>query len=125
MVTGTCLCGAVAFRIEGDLAPAAACHCAQCRKQSGHYWASSYVPKAALHLTRQDGLRWYASSPKVRRGFCGNCGSFLFWDPADEEKISVSMGVLEGPTGGHLARHIFVAGKGDYYDISDSLPQSD
>ncbi len=125
MVSGACLCGAVAFMIEGPLAPASACHCGQCRKQSGHHWASTHIPKASLTFTQQEGLRWYRSSAAVRRGFCGTCGAFLFWDPADEDRISVSMGALETPTGGHLARHIFVAGKGDYYDIADGLPQSD
>ena len=57
------------------------------------------------------------------RGFCRNCGSFLFWQHNDEETISISMGVLDAPTGLKLARHIFVADKGDYYDITDDLPQ--
>ncbi len=35
----------------------------------------------------------------------------------------VAMGALDGPTGLRLARHIFVADKGDYYDIADGLPQ--
>ena len=125
MVTGSCLCGGVAFRIDGDFAAATACHCSQCRKQSGHHWASSNIPRSALSLTRQDGLRWYASSPGVRRGFCGTSGSFLFWDRADEDEISFSMGALDAPTGFRLARHIFVADKGDYYDITDGLPQSE
>jgi len=56
---------------------------------------------------------------------CGTCGSFLFWEPADEDNISVSIGVLDAPTAGHLARHVFVPGKGDDYNISDGLPQSD
>ena len=32
-------------------------------------------------------------------------------------------GTLDGPTGLHLQRHIFVADKGDYYDNADGLPQ--
>lgn len=76
-------------------------------------------------MTKDDGLRWYQSSDTVRRGFCGTCGSFLFWDPADEDKLSVSMGILDAPTGARLSKHIFVASKGDYYDLQDGLPQSD
>ena len=33
------------------------------------------------------------------------------------------MGTFDTPTGTTLAKHIFVAGKGDYYDIADGLPQ--
>ncbi len=124
MIRGSCLCGGVTFEIDGALAPAAACHCRQCRKQSGHHWASTHMPQAQVRVTRDEGLKWYSASDKAKRGFCGTCGSFLFWDPADEDKISISMGVFEAPTGAALAKHIFVAGKGDYYEISDELPQT-
>jgi hypothetical protein len=43
MHTGSCLCGAVKFTVEGELAGPDACHCGQCRKTSGHYWASTEV----------------------------------------------------------------------------------
>ncbi len=35
------------------------------------------------------------------------------------------MGAIDTPTGVRLAKHIFVADKGDYYDIEDGLPQSE
>jgi len=123
MVLGRCLCGAVAFEISGALPAPNACHCSQCRKQSGHYWASVDVPRSTLKITRDEGLRWYQSSEKVRRGFCGTCGSFLFWDPPAHDWAAVAMGALEAPTETQLAKHIFVASKGDYYEISDGLPQ--
>jgi len=124
MVRGNCLCGAVSFEIMGEIPPANACHCSQCRKQSGHYWASIDIPETSLKLTSADTLRWFQSSEKVRRGFCGTCGSFLFWDPATKPEIAVATGSLEAPTGVRLAGHIFTANKGDYYEISDGLPQN-
>ena len=57
------------------------------------------------------------------RGFCGICGSFLFWKRGDEGLTSFSLGSLDSPTGLQLERHIFVADKGDYYTIDDGLPQ--
>jgi hypothetical protein len=102
-----------------------ACHCVQCRKQSGHYFASANAQKADLRITGDDSLAWYASSPKVRRGFCKHCGSWLFWDPPAREWISIAMGALDGATHTHLERHIFVAEKGDYYEIADDLPQNE
>jgi len=33
------------------------------------------------------------------------------------------MGAFEKPTNTKLALHIFVADKGDYYDIADGAPQ--
>ncbi len=123
MLTGSCLCGGVRFHVKGPLPAPIACHCSQCRKQSGHFWAASHVPRDALAITHDAGLRWYPSSPDVRRGFCGTCGAFLFWDKQDEDMIDIAMGAFDDATGARLAAHIFVADKDDYYDITDGLPQ--
>ena len=123
MASGSCLCGAVRFEVEGELREPDACHCVQCRKQSGHYWASTDVPHAALSITGEANVRWYRSSETVRRGFCGTCGSVLFWDRDGAERIAIGMGAFDAPTGTRLGKHIFVAEKGDYYDITDGLEQ--
>ena len=124
---GSCLCGNVKFTIDGPIGAPDACHCTACRKQSGHYFASGNVKRAALTITGAEHLKWYQSSEKVRRGFCGNCGSSLFWDPPEQDYdwIAVAMGALDGPTDVSLQHHIFVAEKGDYYTIADGLPQRD
>lgn len=121
---GSCLCGAVRFTVEGDLGHSDACHCTQCRKASGHYFASANVPRSALTVTGGEHIRWYASSAKVRRGFCGRCGSPLFWDPLERDWTGIALGAFDSPTGIRLEKHIFVAEKGDYYDIADGLPQN-
>lgn len=123
MPKGSCLCGAVRFTVDGELPGPDACHCVQCRKHSGHYFASTDVPKSSLTVEGEDQLAWYRSSDRVRRGFCRVCGSSLFWDPVQSEKIAVAMGAFDNPTGTRLHMHIFVAEKGDYYDIADGLPQ--
>lgn len=124
MHKGSCLCGAVTFEIDGALNPPDACHCTKCRKTSGHYFASTDVPKDKIKIEGHDNLRWYQSSEKVRRGFCGTCGASLFFDPPHRDWIGVAMGAFDGPTETHLHVHIFVADKGDYYDIADGLPQN-
>ena len=62
---------------------------------------------------------WLASS----LNFCSRCGSVLFWDRAAEDRIAIAMGAFDSPTGTRLEKHIFVADKGDYYEIGDGLPQ--
>jgi hypothetical protein len=124
MPKGSCLCGAVRFSVNAPLGGPDACHCSQCRKQSGHFWASTDVPRTALTIEGEDRITWFQSSEKVRRGFCSICGSFLFWDPVGREKTAIAMGAFDAPTGTSLAHHIFVADKGDYYEIADGLPQS-
>ena len=124
MHKGSCLCGKVHFEVSGELPAADACHCTQCRKHSGHFFASTDIPKSTLTIRGEENLSWYRSSAKVRRGFCSTCGSSLFWDPIERDWIGIAMGALEAPTGVRLGMHIFVADKGDYYDITDGLPQN-
>ncbi|MCF6316782.1 MAG: GFA family protein [Marinosulfonomonas sp.] len=110
MHKGSCLCGAVQFEVSGGVAGVSVCHCSQCCKQSGHLWASGFVPDAALTITREGGV-------------CGVFGAFLFWRKPGQGTTSFSLGSLDGPTGLKLQKHIFVADQGDYYDISDGLVQ--
>ncbi len=124
LMKGTCACGRVSFTVAGRLPAPDACHCVQCRKHSGHYFASTNVRRTALVLNGQENLSWYQSSPGIRRGFCSTCGSFLFWDPPARDWIAISMGAFDTPTATQLEKHIFVAEKGDYYEITDGLPQS-
>ena len=123
MPKGSCLCGAVVIEVAGTLPPPNACHCTQCRKQSGHFWASTDVPRSAVRIEGDDNVTWFRSSEKVRRGFCRTCGSFLFWDPLGKDTLAIGMGAFDAPTEARLATHIFVADKGDYYSIEDDLPQ--
>lgn len=123
MLTGHCLCGAVTFETDAPPKGASICHCEQCRRQSGHLWASAYVPKTELTITGD--VKWFDASKTAKRGFCPTCGSFLFWHAPDEDTVSFALGAVDQPTGIRLEKHIFVASKGDYYDITDSLEQRD
>ncbi len=118
---GRCLCGAITFRVTAPPTDASACHCSQCRRQSGNYWASANVPATALEIEGEP--RWVAASPMARRGFCADCGSFLFWQGTGETSVAFALGALDTPTGLRIERHIFTADKGDWYDIADGLPQ--
>ena len=123
MLKGSCLCGGVTFQADGTSRQPAACHCTQCRKQSGHHWASVQVDDDKLEIHGE--LRWFSSSPGAKRGFCPVCGSFLFWKAEKDSDTGVSLGSMDGSTGLHLERHIFTADKGDYYDIPASEPEKE
>ncbi|MBC2834910.1 GFA family protein [Paragemmobacter straminiformis] len=122
---GSCLCGAVVFEADTPLRPVIACHCTQCRKTSGHFWAATSVPTAALRMVRDDGLAWFRSSDSARRGFCRTCGSSLFWEPVGGDTTSIGAGTIDGETGVSVECHWYVADKGDYYELNDGLPQFD
>ena len=119
---GSCLCGAVTFEVNQALPGPDACHCTQCRKFSGHYFTSTDVPKTALTVRGEEHLTWY-STGKARRGFCKTCGSSLFWDPLERDWIGVAMGAFDTPTETRIHIHVHVSSQGDYYELSDGIPQ--
>ncbi len=123
--SGGCLCGGVRYQLTAPFADVINCHCGQCRKTTGHYVASTTIPNDRFELLESDTLSWYSASPIARRGFCGVCGSNLFWEPVDEERTSIWAGTIDDSSGIKSAQHIYVNFKGDYYEISDGLPCSD
>lgn len=120
---GSCLCGAVKFVTSGPLRGVVYCHCSQCRKQSGHFYAATNVADDALAIDGADSITWFRSSACASRGFCATCGSLLFWKHRDLAETSVLAGAFDPPSGLKGEAHIFVGDKGDYYDIADGLPQ--
>ena len=122
-IRGVCLCGAVAFEVTGPLEPVVNCHCGQCRKMTGHFLASTSASHEDFRFLKDSGLKWYHASDTARRGFCGDCGSTLFWEQHGAGRIAIAAGCLEGESGLTTAGHIYAADKGDYYELADGLPR--
>jgi hypothetical protein len=117
----------VNFELNGALDGVIACHCTQCRKQTGNYWASTHTADKDLTMLKSGTLGWYRASANAQRGFCKNCGSTLFWKKDGSDVTSVCAGSIDGKTDLKLAGHIYVADAGDYYEIAGGsyrLPQS-
>ncbi len=122
---GGCICGKVRYRVTEPLADVIACHCRKCRRMSGHVFAATAVPRDAFTLTKSAGLSWYRSSPTSRRGFCGDCGSSLFFDHGDSEPLGIAAGSFDGELPVKLAAHIYVDEAASYYSIDDAVEQFD
>ncbi len=118
--TGGCYCGAVRYEVRGPMKDVTYCHCSKCRKWHGHFGAYTATAREDFSLTKSDGLKWHMVSPTVKRGFCQDCGSSLFFDETGK-LMSICVGSLDDPTGLKSKAHIYVASKGDYYAITDDL----
>jgi hypothetical protein len=121
-IHGRCECGAVSFDVTDIRDTVTYCHCSQCRRISGHYWAATRANTANVHFTQDRGLSWYQSSPSSERGFCKFCGSSLFYRPVGANHMGIAAGSLDLPTGMRAGKHIFTADCGDYYTIPDDAP---
>jgi hypothetical protein len=127
-LTGSCLCGAIAYRITGQLFMAAYCHCSMCRKAHG----SAFRPRA---LVRSEHFAWdrgrelltdYASSPGVHRTFCSRCGSPLV-SYSDEHPavLNLALGTIDGDPGVRPEAHWHYASRAEWFEPHDDLPRYD
>ena len=126
---GGCLCGQVKFEIHGELRDVVNCHCSKCRKFHGNYGAYTSVEVESLTITEQKSLKWYESATDetahVRRGFCSECGSSLFWHPKDRPTIAIAAGSLDSPVDIKTRGHIWCSQLPGFYKIEDDLPRFD
>jgi hypothetical protein len=121
--SGGCLCGAIRFETTGPLGTVTACHCSQCRRQTGLHYAATKAPVARLVLQGEEKLQWYRASETARRGFCSVCGSPLLWHADGSEDISIMAGAFDQPSGLVMGEHLYCAEKADFYDLpEDGLP---
>jgi hypothetical protein len=121
--SGQCLCGSVRYRAKRLRKQVVSCHCSACRRWTGGLWRATGAVRDEIEIEDDGSLTWYQSSDKARRGFCGTCGSCLFFDHVDRHTMAVMAGTLDQPTGLELAVHIYVDDAADYEIIDDGLPQ--
>lgn len=94
--TGGCQCGAIRFRVEGDLPDSSICHCRMCQKAFGAFYAPLVSTRTGkLAWTRGEPKR-FASSNHVKRGFCGDCGTPLTYEAPDG--VAVATGAFDDPS---------------------------
>lgn len=95
--TGGCQCGAVRYRAEGVLEDPHLCHCRMCQKAAGNYFLPlANAARDSFSVTRGE-PGWFRSSEHVRRGFCRDCGTPLFYDMPGERVINIVLGSLDDP----------------------------
>ena len=120
--SGSCACGGVRYRVQGALRSVANCHCEPCRRITGHFMAATATNLDDLHVDLDETLRWYQSTPTVQYGFCGRCGSTLFWRASGKPRhVSIAAGTLDQPTGLDTTIAIHAAEAGDYHRLDTRL----
>ncbi len=122
-VTGSCLCGAVRYQLDGPFSHLSHCHCSMCRKHHGApfaTWVASPLKGFRL-LAGEHHIGRYDSSAGWHRDFCLTCGSVQPVRMAEHKVVASPAGNLEGDLGIRPEMHIFVASKAPWYDITDQL----
>lgn len=121
---GSCFCGAVRYQVSGAPRSLCYCHCESCRRAAGSpavAWGT--FERSAFRVTRGR-VTEFNSSPRVRRGFCAQCGSGLTYShEARPDDIDVTLATLEQAAQLAPTMHVWVADKLPWVRIEDGLPQ--
>ena len=126
-MTGGCLCGAARFRLHEPPKAFGVCHCGMCRKFSGGIELGLEVPPGGITWESAETVRTYASSEWAERGFCGTCGSSLFWRltaPGPMQgMLSLAAGALDSLEGLEFESEIYIDQKPSAYAFSGERKQ--
>ena len=124
IVTGSCLCGLVAFEFDLPTLFAAHCHCTMCQRAHG----AGFVTWVGV---REDGFRitagaedvvHFRSSSHTTRSFCRRCGSSMFCNNDNHENvIDITMANLHGDIGRAVKAHYYYDCGAGWLTINDDL----
>jgi hypothetical protein len=126
--TGSCLCGAVRFAIDGDFEHFYLCHCAHCRKDTGSADAANlFSSTARLHWLSGEAIVRAFTLPSTRhsRCFCSICGSALPCMQMDGALLVVPAGSLNSEVTLRPDAHIFMSSKAGWDEALELAPKVD
>ncbi len=123
-VTGSCLCGAVAFEFELPTLFAGHCHCTMCQRAHGAGFVTWIgVREDGFRVTAgEDDVVHYRSSSHTTRSFCGRCGSSMFCNgDAHENVIDITVANLHGDIDREIKAHVYYDCRASWLEVNDDL----
>jgi hypothetical protein len=111
-IEGHCLCGAVTVQGTPTKGHVEACHCTMCRRWSGLAFLGV---GCGSDVEIEGEVVRYRSSDWAERGFCGVCGSHLFFRFLPADNYTFLAGLFPDEALGPLAEQIFIDEKPPYY----------
>ncbi|GJN73889.1 glutathione-dependent formaldehyde-activating enzyme domain-containing protein [Purpureocillium lilacinum] len=100
-ISGGCLCGSVRYTItvppDHDFDDAiGTCQCSWCRKVTGSLMFRFHqFKKVDVAWDADSTLRTYQAEPDNHRGFCCNCGSYMFFRREKSKLINLAVGCFD------------------------------
>lgn len=127
MIEGSCLCGAVRFRVK-RMSGIVECHCAMCRKAAGGHAGFFFVAmRDEVTWEGEAELTHYESSPGLIRSFCARCGTAMTGANLKEadETIILSANALDGDVPARVIAQEFRASKATWFEGHDGAEHFD
>ena len=125
--TGSCLCGAVTYRLHSDVSHAGACHCKMCRQWTGGINIAMHVAPGGISFDGEDNITKFTSSDWAERAFCKTCGSSLYYHvtaPGPHQgDYHVCIGTLDDADDVPVTEEIFIDVKPKGYALAGDMKQ--
>jgi len=120
-VKGQCLCGAVKFSATHAEPEFGACHCRMCQRWAG----GPFMATSANGITfdGEEDLVRFSSSDWAERGFCGKCGTNLFYKALQSDAYEMCIGSFDNTDSFGLNEEIFIDRKPEAYDFTGDHPR--
>lgn len=128
-LSGQCLCGAVTFEADGDIAFQGNCHCSDCRQSSGS-------PFATLVFMSEDSVKVSGELKSFEHGvdsgntlikeFCPTCGSQMFGkNKARPGSLAIKAGTLDDTAEVKPQFNVYAASKMECTILDGAIPAFD
>ena len=110
MITGSCVCGAVAFEISAPFESAGWCHCTRCQKRRARRLGlrGAAARRHVRHRARAGVRARVGAAGGLVKAFCTDCGGHLYAAPRRGSSGSRSaLGAIDGDPGIRPQYHQF------------------
>lgn len=126
-IEGACLCGAIRYRVTGEIVGFQYCHCSRCRKFTGSAHAANLftAPENLEWLSGEESLGTFRldAEPPFPTAFCKVCGSAMPSMSSTGRYWVVPAGALEQDPGIAPTRSIFWDSRASWYREESALPR--
>lgn len=126
-LSGSCICGAIAFEVRTPIQAAHNCHCTRCRRARSAAHACNGITEVSgvVFVRGADALVTY-ELPEAQffaQAFCRTCGAIMPRIDKTRGIAVIPYGSLDGDPLVPPEDHIYVSAKSPWHPITDSLPQ--
>ena len=123
MITGGCRCGEIEFSCYSKPKFVGTCHCMDCQKFSGAPFLNWALFKRDHFVVSQGHPKEVSCTQGVYRGFCGDCGTNLYWRRSDQpDWIDITVGSLDNPLPYMPQAEAYVSRKLPWVKLNPEIP---
>ena len=114
---GHCHCGGVQVSAPASALGVVACHCEDCQRLHGNYFAMLVAPASDVVWSGDLAPQWYDSSAQAQRAHCPRCGSRLAKRPVGGERVTLSTGLFGRHLHRRIEKQVWTESHPDWYEL--------